>query len=837
MATGQRTIVLKRALNTVALIAVSSTLLLANCPGVYASAKVPTPAGALVEPAKGGASGSAEPPPPETTTGQGKPIESSATATAGSNADMPAADQATKFLGDVNSVPVKKALVPNHPRHVLKLGAQFLLLDDAGLMPVDNKYGYGLYKDDTRFLSCWDLKIDDRPLTLLYSNTEDGFAGRYVYANTDGPVPREKLLVERNVIVQNGGFSERTTITNFDTVPHDFTVGMSFGADFADMFEVRGQERKKVGTLRPYSFVTSSGEQKASNVIPTDNNGRRAQPLLQRTVSIARLEYQGLDRELRTSTCMFSSALQCSEIAPGVAQGKAKISLRPGASWQIETVVSDQPVSQNLATMPSFADALSHAKNEFDSFTKNHAKIVSDNADLNKWIDKSYRDLFILKQPLPGGTGIAAGVPWFAVAFGRDQEITSLETLPFLPELSRDVLGVLCHYQGTKEDPFTQEKPGRIMHELRLGEMAKLREIPFIPYYGTVDATPLFLMLLGRYVDTTGDIAFAKAHWDNIQRALDFIDKETAQDGYLRYGYDKTSALTNIGWKDSGDSVMYGDGKQISAKPIALVEVQGYLYAAWTSTATLADKLGKNELAAKLRRKAEELRNRFDKDFWNERLHFPALALDGVNRQCDVVSTNPGHVLYTGLLKPERIAPTAARLMEPDMFSGWGIRTLASSEVAYNPLSYHNGSVWPHDNAFISAGFGECDRTDAAARVLSAMFKVAKAQPDWRLPELFCGFDTKYSEKPVWYPVSCSPQAWAAGSVFMMLQGSLGLTVDAEKHVVRVKHPQLPDGVSKLEVKDLSVGSDKVNLTFTRAKNGITCQMSPSTSVSLELTN
>ncbi|HEY9717309.1 MAG TPA: amylo-alpha-1,6-glucosidase, partial [Trichormus sp.] len=344
--------------------------------------------------------------------------------------------------------------------------------------------------------------------------------------------------------------------------------------------------------------------------------------------------------------------------------------------------------------------------------------------------------------------------------------------------------------------------------------------------------TPLWVVLLGHYVQTTDDLEFARTHWHNVKSALSYLDEHIKATGYLSYGGKPGAALSNQGWKDSYDSVMYHDGKLATA-PIAICEAQGYVYAAWRSAAQLAQRLGKDDEAKALTAKADDFQSRFQKDFWNEKLCFIALALDGKGKQCDVVASNPGHLLFTGILTPSQESAVADRLVQSDMFSGWGIRTLCSQESAYNPLSYHDGSVWPHDNAIIAGGLGNSRlmHTDYANKVLSSLLAVAQREPDWRLPELFCGFPRDYSDKPVSYPVSCSPQAWAAGSVFLALQGALGLSVDAQQGAVHVNNPCLPDGVSRLEIGHLRAGKNGFKLVFTRSHNGVESDVQPENEV------
>ena len=447
--------------------------------------------------------------------------------------------------------------------------------------------------------------------------------------------------------------------------------------------------------------------------------------------------------------------------------------------------------------------------------------ITSDNQTFNNLLERGYRDLYILRQKTPKGECVAAGVPWFAVAFGRDQDIVGRETVALMPDLAKSILQVLAEYQGTARDTVTEEKPGKIMHELRVGEMARCKEIPFRPYYGTVDATPLWLMLLGEYVDWSGDTAFAEKCWPNVKQALACLDDES-KSGYLSYG-GNAAALSNQGWKDSFDSITTVTGA-LATPPIALSEAQGYLYAAWQSAARLAKINNDDALAESLKKRAAELKQRFNKDFYSVGHKFMYIAL-GDGKPCDVVASNPGHCLATGILEPDHVNEVATLLMAPEMFCKWGVRTLSALEAAYNPISYHDGSVWPHDNALIVEGLCKTNHSQDGMKIMEGLFDAAQAKSSLRLPELFCGFSRRFSGVPIWYPVSCEPQAWAAGSMFMMLKSGLGLTPDALNHTLRVVNPTLPPFLTSLKMENLRVGTGKVSLQFKRQGEKTSCSV------------
>jgi glycogen debranching enzyme len=718
-----------------------------------------------------------------------------AAALSGQGEDMPPQQTDSSSPLQVEAPRVQAAQVPDRPPEVVKNGAHFMLMDQTGLMPQGDNTGLGLYRDDTRFLKTWDIKLNAQRLTRLYGRTDDGYGARYLYSNKNDDrkgyeLPNQRILVEREIVITDALY-EKIKLDNFDTRERHLELSISYGNDFADMFEVRGFDRRHRGSNLPETV---------------DSSGRHVV-----------LGYKGQDGKVMCTQITFEG-MKPDELGKGTAQ--FRVVLKPRQAAVLYVRVATESGAQ--AFLPeTFSEQKRLAARQYEDWRAQGATIATDNTAFNQLLERSYRDIYMLRQPTPRGMCIAAGIPWFCVAFGRDQEVTSLETLPLLPGITRQTLALLAEYQGGKDDPYTDEKPGRIMHELRLGEMARLREIPFVPYYGTVDATPLWLVLLGEYVEWTGDLEFARAHWSNVEAALRYLERET-ENGFLTYGKQKT-ALSNQGWKDSEDSVMYENG-DLARPPIALCEAQGYLYHAWLTTSELARRLGKESQAGDLESKAKGLKARFQSSFWDQSHNYVALALDGEGRQCKVVSSNPGHLLFTGILSSQQASAVAQRLLDQDEFCGWGIRTLSSSAAAYNPMSYHDGSVWPHDNAIIASGLSRLGRTDACARLADGLFKVAQHEPNLRLPELFCGF--AYPEGPVWYPVACSPQAWAAGSMFMTLSSCLGLKPDASKRTLRVINPVLPQAVSRVDIKGLRIGKDKLDLHFVRSGKKIFCTAS-----------
>lgn len=697
----------------------------------------------------------------------------------------------------VDAVVTYTAENPNHSRLALKNGGHFLILDEVGMMPGIRAAGYGLYHDDTRYLSRFQIKVNGVAPQLLNANLERGYAGSFTYSNPafDG-VPSQTMLLQRELTIVDKSLCERIKVTNFGGNPLAVHVDLLFAADFVDMFEVRSTKRDRRGDSLP-TFVSPA----------------------KRDVVFS---YRGVDNVVMQTRLDFSGRLP-----DALSESKASfvLTLEPGQENAVTfdvAVTTSREEDLRLRVNPPIdaADNLVRADAQYQSWRDQGATITTGNKVFNKLLEQSYRDLYILRQETPRGACIAAGIPWYAVAFGRDEAVVGLQTLPFLPQLARDVISVLAAYQGKIHDERTVQRLGKIMHELRLGEMARNNEIPFNPSYGTVDATMLWLMLLCRYVQWTGDYAFARKHWKSVHLALRYFDVEVARNGYCTYG----PAGSNECWKDSPNSIMYSDGK-LAKGPIAACEVQGYLYAAWTGLSQLAEALGYTRQARALDSKAYQLKKRFQRDFWMPEKSFVALALDGDGRQCDVVSSNPGHLLATGILSDEQANAVAERLLSADMSSGWGIRTLSAQEAAYNPLSYHNGSVWPHDNAMVLEGICHLGLAERAEPVLQGLFDAAQCKPDLRLPELYCGLDRGNSPAPVNYPVSCSPQAWVAGSPFQLMASFLGITPDASTNTLRVKAAHVPAWLGKVRVTGMRVGNSTVDLEFANRRGVTKCRV------------
>jgi glycogen debranching enzyme len=447
--------------------------------------------------------------------------------------------------------------------------------------------------------------------------------------------------------------------------------------------------------------------------------------------------------------------------------------------------------------------------------------VQSDRPLLNHVLERSLRDLRVLRSELHGHTFFAAGVPWYVTLFGRDSLISAYQTLAYKPEVAEHTLRLLAEYQGDKVDEWRDEEPGKIMHELRVGELARTDEIPQTPYYGAIDAAPLFLILLARHAAWTGRLALFHKLRENVERALEWMAKygDPTGRGYLAYQVKSKKGLGNQGWKDSGDAIVNADGS-LAKPPIALTEVQGYAYRAQLGVAELYRRAGDAGKADQLRREADDLRRRFNRDFWLEDKGVYALALQDGGKPCAVVASNAGQVLWSGIADADKARRTKDRLLAEDVHSGWGIRTLSAREKRYNPIGYHLGTVWPHDNSLILAGLRAYQFDEAAARVFSGILQAATHFHTYRLPEVFAGFRQEGLTVPVHYPVACHPQAWAAGSVPLMVESLLGLTPEAFDGRLRIVRPVLPEGVSELEVRRLRVGDARVHLRFRRGAGG-----------------
>ncbi len=674
---------------------------------------------------------------------------------------------------------------------VLKHGETFGVFDRYGDIQPVGRGTQGLFHEGTRFLSRQELFLNNnRPMLLSSTVKEDNallavdLTNPDLYRDGRIAIPRGSVHVFRSRFLWNGVSYERFRLSNFSLAPVQMTLSIRFEADFADIFEVRGKKRPRKGVLLP-------------NVLHKDVLG---------------LRYEGLDGVVRETRIQFTPV----PLEVSASQATFDIELDPKGEASVMVMVACD-LAEDRRPFLAYDAAIAEAGMAIGAVKPRDCVVHTNNAQFNEWWNRSLTDVCMMVTDRPEGPYPYAGVPWFSTPFGRDGIITALECLWIRPELARGVLAYLAATQAKELNPAQDAEPGKIFHETRKGEMAALGEIPFGLYYGSIDSTPLFVMLAGAYYERTGDLAFARSLWPNLELALTWMDTfgDSDGDGFLEYVRKSPTGLDNQGWKDSHDSISHADGS-LAEGAIALCEVQGYVYDAKLQASRLADALGYADRAGELRKQALSLRGRFEEAFWCDDLSMYALALDGKKRPCRVKSSNAGHCLYTGIASEEHAKRLAESLLSNDLFSGWGIRTLAASERRYNPMSYHNGSVWPHDNAMIAAGLARYGLKDEVKTVMTGLFEVSLVLDFHRLPELFCGFVRRPGQGLTRYPVACNPQAWAAGSAFMAVQACLGLSIIASERKVVFSYPSLPAFVGEMEIKNLTVGNGSVDFHLRR---------------------
>ncbi len=687
----------------------------------------------------------------------------------------------------------------NNDSLVIKNGNTYVITDTEGrIRSAERTSRFGIYNNDQRFLSNFDIRLNGVEPKFERASVDKAYAARFEYTNSEAPqLAANSVKVTRDLVINADKVTERLDLKNTTDRPQSVQLRVGYGADFADMFEVRGMVRAEHGTS--------------------------SEPIISANSKNIRLSHKGLDGQ----TVQTDIGLTPHANPIKVEGGSANLTLllppqsHRGIEFSFKPTIGKSDLSQ-AERSSSFSSELKQADKSYDQWRKSGTQITTDNPKFNAALERAFKDLYMLNIDTPEGGGIAAGIPWYVSAFGRDQLITSMQTLPYQPQLTKSVLVQLAKYQGSEDVAATAEKPGKIMHELRTGELARNKEIPFTPYYGTVDATPLWLMLLGRYVKQTGDLKLARELAPNINRALEYLDKETEHNGYLNYGGKGAEALSNQGWKDSGNSISDAQGRNVKG-PIALAEVQGYLYSAWSEAAKIFALEGNVKRATELENKAAKLKERFNKDFWMPEENFAAMALDGDMNQASSIGSNAGHLLKTALLTPDHAFAVADRLMQTDMYSGYGIRTLSANAPNYNPGSYHNGTVWPHDNGMISEGIHDLmPRSGYSERILADTLTVAQKFPGSRLPELFAGFSSKENVEPILYPEQSSPQAWAAGTLPQLLTSNLSIHPNAAKNELLIFKPSLPAALGEVTVTGYSVGAAKVDLKFTNKNNQTT---------------
>jgi glycogen debranching enzyme len=719
-----------------------------------------------------------------------------------------AANLATKTLAATIAVKSAAPVVPSEPRletaftitatqptrppRALKYGDTFVVLDsrgDIGTSSSGSGGSGGLFHNDTRHLSRLELLVNRTPPLLLGSNLRDDNSAFSVDLTNPDLMDGQRIVLEkdrvhilRTIFLWRDTAYQRLAVHNYGDRPIDLRLSILFENDFADLFEVRGSRRERHGT--------------ATAKIYGDNQ--------------VQLVYLGLDAKTRRTALNFDPPPDQLSINTAVYD----LHLAPKEMRPIFLNAScDQTNSRPLP----FMRGLVAARREMREQTRERTSVETSNERFNEILCRSAADLAMLMTETPQGRYPYAGIPWYSTTFGRDGLITALQMLWWSPEVARGVLRRLAAYQAKTTDPSADAEPGKILHEMRGGEMAALREVPFGLYYGSVDSTPLFVLLAGLYAERTGDIATIVELWPAVEAALAWIDGpgDPDRDGFVEYHCATDQGLANQGWKDSHDAIFHADGR-LAEGAIALVEVQGYVYAAKRMAARCARRLGRDSTAHRLDAEAAGLAARFEAAFWCPEIDTYALALDGAKKPCQVRTSNAGQVLFTGIAATDRAARVAKELLQPRFFSGWGVRTLAKGEARFNPMSYHNGSVWPHDNALIALGLARYECKPSIETLFTGLFGAATYMDHRRLPELFCGFQRQRGHGPTLYPVACAPQAWASATAFTLLEASLGLEFDPFKGEIRLRNPRLPEFLDEVILRDLRLDSSSVDLRVRR---------------------
>jgi len=715
---------------------------------------------------------------------------------------LPSQDSTATLVEEASETPfyVRGTGASTRPRRTLKDGDCFAVLDSHADIGASHGGPDGIFFSDTRHLSNLELLLNGTHPLLLGSNIRDDnsiltvdLTNPDIYLDHKLVQRKDILHIVRTIFLWRGAAYQRLRMQNHGDLPFDVRLSLTFASDFADLFEVRGLRRERRGTS---TTEICSETEVTLNYLGLDGNRRQTMML-----------FEPAPEQLSSNTASYAFELQ------------------PNESRSIYvTVKCDHDLGEINPLL--FRKGLRAAFKEHKTASRGIATIVSSNNIFNEVVCRSTADLAMLTTSTPQGPYPYAGIPWYSTTFGRDGIIAALQMLWCNSRIAKGVLRRLAAYQARQFDPLADAAPGKILHEMRGGEMAALREVPFGLYYGSVDATPLFVLLAGLYTKHTGDIETLRELWPNVEAALGWIDGagDPDRDGFVEYYRADHSGLVNQGWKDSQDAIFHADGS-LAQGPIALCEVQGYVYAAKRLAARGARRLGNHTRGDMLDAAATKLAERFEAAFWCEEIGTYALALDGQKRPCRVRTSNAGQVLFSGIAAPERAEVVMRNLMGPSFFSGWGIRTVAREERHYNPMSYHNGSVWPHDNALIAAGFARYGHKDAVDRVFQGLFDAASYMDLRRLPELYCGFQRGRQRGPTLYPVACSPQAWAAGTPLLLLQSSLGLEFDSDRNEILLRNPRLPTFLEEVTLRNLRLGQSVVDLMLRRHGNDVSLQV------------
>ncbi|BBL63644.1 hypothetical protein MSMAT_1551 [Methanosarcina mazei TMA] len=665
---------------------------------------------------------------------------------------------------------------------------------ENGEIPIIENYGYGLYYRDCRYLSGFLMRLMDMPPTQVLSSDVRGFRSTLMVTNpemkdcTGTTVPKETLLGTIATVIP-GCIRHSQTIRNFNTFPVTLSLTFEFNADFADMFTVRG--------IAP----PTSGE-----VLPTRFDGKKLY-----------LSYEGEDKLHRNTIIAFDPL-------PTRVEGKKctfELDISPRGSQTVDVEISVEEIEPGQEPERPVKDPDERMNQIIRSYVKAleySDSIPTSNNIFNSIMVRSLSDLKMMRMSLNGDVFHSAGVPWYDTLFGRDSIISALQLLPFDAGLAKSTLLVNAKFQSNRSDNWRDQEPGKMLHELRQGELANLNLIPHSPYYGTVDATPLFLILLAEYVNWTGDIELVKQLEGNVDMALEWIDvyANLEGNGFAYYAVRSPMGIYNQGWKDSPDSISRSDGT-LAKQPVAVAEVQGYVYMAKRQLAPLFRQLGRENDAARLEKEARELKERFNREFWMKDSQFFAQALDAEG-VCDVISSNPAQCLWTGIIDQKYVKYLVDRIFRDDMFTEWGIRTLSSKEQRYNPLGYHNGTVWPHDNAIISMGLRKYGFINEMSLLFTGIYETARTFEGYRLPECFSGLTRSEYDIPVKYPIACSPQAWASGTIPCMLTACLGIAPDALNNRLIINKPHLPSWLDNVQFNNMKVGNTLTALNFRKAE-------------------
>jgi glycogen debranching enzyme len=678
-------------------------------------------------------------------------------------------------------------------RLTIKENELFLCMDLVGDIPASGGGGLGLYFRDTRYLSRMETRLGGRPPVLLAWTAERGYAAGWEYTNlqmrgADGErVPQASIHVRRTRFIA-GRLYDRLRFRNYGHTTVEVPVELGFAADFLDMFEVRGQRPRQRGTL--------------------------LEPRLQgKTLTFA---YVGRDGVSRTTVVEFDRKPE------GFAEGTVRFTMRLAPRERAVLRYSVEVTGPDTAPEAEgeFNLKLGGVRRARDRWAAEGTEVFTDNEQFTALLRRGQQDLAMLLSDTPWGRVPMAGVPWFVAPFGRDLAIAGLQTLSLDQRLAVAAVRLLTRLQATEEDEERGAQPGKIMHELRRGELAAQRRIPHTPSYLSIDSTPLYLLLVCETVMWSGDLEFFELLREPILAALNWIDRhgDLDGDGFVEYPERVGGQAVHQGWRNSRDAIVHDDGT-IAEGPIALAEVQAYVYHAKRRLARLFGQLGDVERSEQLQTEAEALKKRFNERFWLRDEQFLAMALDGRKRPVKTPSSTAGHCLNARIVADELVPTVVRRLLAPDMFSGWGVRTMSRNARAYNPVSFCNGSVWPADNSIIAYALKKLGYAEESNRIIGAVFDVARNYSDLRLPELFCGFTRQSMARPVSFPMACSPSATAAGSVFLMLQAMLGLYPAAEDNILYVHSPTLPRWLTDVSVANLRIGRSTVNLRFRRQGN------------------